>query len=31
MLGVLNGRELVANRGAWREIVEAAMGLNGLE
>jgi len=31
MLGVLNGGELVAHRKAWKEIVEAAMGLNGLE
>jgi len=30
-LGVQNGEELAEQREALREIVEAAMGLNGLE
>jgi hypothetical protein len=31
MLGVMNGEELAEHRESWREIVEAAMGLNSLE
>jgi len=31
MLGVMNGEELAEYSEAWREIVEAAMSLNGLE
>jgi hypothetical protein len=31
MLGVINGEELAKHKESWREIVEAAMGLNGLE
>jgi hypothetical protein len=30
-LGVMNGEELAEHRETWREIVEAAMGLNGLK
>ena len=31
MLGVMNGEELAEHRETWREIVDAEMGLNGLE
>lgn len=31
MMGITNGEELAENREAWREIANAAMGLNGLE
>jgi hypothetical protein len=31
MLGVMNREELAEHRESWREIVETAMGLNGLE
>jgi hypothetical protein len=31
MLGVMNGKELAEHKETWRDIVEAEMGLNGLE
>jgi len=31
MLGLRNGEELAAHREAWREVAEAAMGLNSLD
>jgi len=30
ILGVINGEELAHNREAWRDVVVAAKGLNGL-
>jgi len=30
IVGVINGEELTKNREAWRDVVNAAKGLNGL-